>query len=151
MNATTYQIVTELRLATGRISDSFIQPAGFLYFQHIPTSHHKNLWTEVPFFWSCSSNPISQGNKKERKYIMWLAMRLICVTTIWKQPKLKKFKKEREIRTLIRHHHANELAQISLLSHCMCLMYVCFSTYLADWTVEKSEKRTVENKQAGTV
>ena len=48
-------------------------------------------------------------------------------------------------------YHAGKLAQISLLSHCMCLMYVCFSTYLADWTVEKSEKRTVENKQAGTV
>ena len=58
--------------------------------------------------------------------------------------KTPKFNKEREIRALIRHYHAGKLAQISLLSHCMCLMYVCFSTYLADWTFEKSEKRTGE-------
>ena len=49
-----------------------------------------------------------------------------------KTPKiLKKINKEREIRALIRYYHAGKLAQISLLSHCMCLMYVCFSTYLA--------------------
>ena len=55
------------------------------------------------------------------------------------------------MRALIRYYHAGKLAQISLLSYCMCLMYVCFSTYPADWMVEKSEKGTVENKQVGMV